>query len=115
MIKVTVIDDKRIIESVCDAPTGDTRLAWAQEGLNNLGYMIFTAGGELMYAVDKDNIFELLVRAALNHLDLKGVENAYSKNSAMFPGLYLLGFKKNEDRLQINIKEFFSVKPCCGK
>lgn len=112
MIKATIISDKRIIESIHENPADEVRIAWAQEGLNNLGYGAFNEDGELLYVVDKDNIFELLVRASLNHMDLNGVETAYCKNSAMFPGLYLLGFKKNGEQLEVNIKEFF--KPCGG-
>ncbi len=115
MIKVVIIDNKAVIESVHENTDDDVRLAWAQEGLENRGYAAFRENGELLYAVDKDGIFELLVRAVLNHLDLSGVETAYSENEAMFPQLYLLGFKKNGGRLEINIKEFFSVKPCGGK
>ncbi len=115
MIKVTIIKDRRVIESIYENPGEDIRTAWAQEGPVSPGYAIFKTDGELLYAVDRDNIFELLVRAALNNLDINGVETAYTENEAMFPGLYLLGFKKNGSRLEINIKEFFSVKPCGGK
>lgn len=115
MIKVIIISEKLIIESVHENPDDDLRLAWAQEGPESRGYAAFKETGELLYAVDKDNVFELLVRAALNHLDLGGVETAFCKNEAMFPALYLLGFKKNDDRLEINIREF--LRPCggCGK
>ncbi len=109
MIKVMIISDKRVIESVCENPSDSLRLAWAQEGPQSRGYAAFTEEGELLYAVDKDNIFELLVRAALNHLDLGGVEKAFCKNEAMFPGLYLLGFKPGENGLEINIKDFFAT------
>ncbi|MGN1098255.1 MAG: hypothetical protein ACI4SS_05100 [Clostridia bacterium] len=112
MIKVVIIDDKRIIESIYENPDDDIRVAWAQEGPESRGYAVFRSCGELLYIVDKDNIFELLVRSALNHLDLTGVETAYTSNEAMFAGLYLLGFKKNGERLEVNIKEFF--KPCGG-
>ncbi len=115
MIKVVIVDNKQVIESVHENPCDDERMAWAQEGPVSKGYGIFRESGELLYIVDKDNIFELIVRAVLNHLDLIGVETAYTENEAMFPGLYLLGFKKRDNRLEINIKDFFSVKPCGGK
>ena len=112
MIKVVIFDDKRIIESIHENPTDDIRIAWAQEGPEARGYAAFSESGELLYVVDKDSIFELLIRASLNHLDLNGMETAFCKNEAMFPGLYLLGFKENGDRLEVNIQEFF--KPCGG-
>ena len=108
MIKVVIFSEKVVIESIHPNPEPDLRIAWAQEGPESRGYAAFKEDGELLYAVDKDNIFELLVRAALNHLDLGGVETAFCKNPAMFPGLYLLGFKDNGDRVETNIREFFS-------
>ncbi len=115
MIKVVIADNRAVIESVYESARESTRLAWAQEGLESRGYAVFDESGELRLVNDKDGIFELLIRAVLNHLDLKGVETAYTYNEAMFPPLYLLGFKKKGERLEINIKEFFSVKPCGGK
>ncbi len=115
MIKVVIVDNKAVIESVYENPSGSTRLAWAQEGPESRGYAVFDESGELLSVIDKDGIFELLIRAVLNHLDLKGVETAYTFNGTLFPQLYLLGFKKMDERLEINIKEFFSVKPCGGK
>ena len=112
MIKVVIFDDKQVIGSIHENPTDDTRIAWAQEGPEAKGYAAFTEEGELLYVVDRDNIFELLIRASLNHRDLNGGETAFCKNKAMFPGLYLLGFKDGEDKLEVNIKEFF--KPCGG-
>ncbi len=112
MIKVVIIDNKAVIESVYENPSDDARVAWAQEGTESKGYAAFRENGELLFAVDRDNVFELLIRSALNHLDLNGVETAYSVNEAMFPALYLLGFKKNGERLEVNIKDFF--KPCGG-
>ena len=109
MIKVMIISDKQVIESVHENPADNLRIAWAQEGPQSRGYAAFTEEGELLYAVDKDNIFELLVRAALNHLDLAGVEKAFCKNESMFSGLYLLGFKSGERGLEINIKDFFAA------
>lgn len=111
MIKVVIFDNKRVIESIHPQPEEDLRIAWAQEGPDCKGWCAFRETGELLYVVDKDSVFELLVRAALNHLDLGGVERGFCKNEAMFPGLYLLGFKEAEDGvLSVNIKEFF--KPC---
>lgn len=112
MIKVVIFDNKQVIGSIHENPTDDIRIAWAQEGPEAKGYAVFSESGELLYVVDRDNIFELLIRAALNHLDLNGVETAFCENKAMFPGLYLLGFKENRDKLEVNIKEFF--KPCGG-
>lgn len=112
MIKVVIIDNKTVIESIHENPTDDLRIAWAQEDADSVGYAAFREDGELLYVVDKGDIFELLVRSALNHLDLNGVETAYTVNEAMFSGLYLLGFRDNGRRLEINIKEFF--KPCGG-
>lgn len=110
MIKVVIISEKAVIESIHENPEPSLRIAWAQEGPESRGYAAFKEDGELLYAVDKDNIFELLVRAALNHLDLGGVETAFCRNKAMFPGLYMLGFRDNGDRVETNIGEFFA----CG-
>ncbi len=113
MIKVVIFDNKRVIESVYPNPGDDVRIAWAQEGPDCKGWCAFTEGGELLLAVDKDDVFELLIRAALNHLDLVGVETGVCKNKAMFPGLYTLGFRDAPGGgLTVNIKEFF--KPCGG-
>lgn len=113
MIKVVIFDNKQVIASIHPNPDDGVRIAWAQEGPDCKGWCAFRETGELLYVVDRDNVFELLVRAALNHLDLGGVETAFCKNGAMFPGLYLLGFVDAEDGgLTVNIKEFF--KPCGG-
>ena len=43
MIKVMIISDKRVIESVCENPSDSLRLAWAQEGPQSRGYAAFTS------------------------------------------------------------------------
>lgn len=110
MIRVTITDNIDIINSVFDNAQDDSRMAIACENEKNTGYFLFYKDGELKEFIDNDNIFELLVRAALNHLDLKGVEKAYSLNGEMQKKLLLLGFKKEEEKATVNIKEFF--KPC---
>lgn len=112
MIKVTIIDNMQIIDSVFKNPTDGDRVAWAQENESILGYMLFNESGELKSVVDNDCVFELLVRSSLNHLDLNGVEQGFSYNADMEKELLLLGFKKENNRLWVNIKEFF--KPCAG-
>ena len=112
MIKVVIFDNKQVIASIHPDPDEDMRVAWAQEGPDCKGWCAFKETGELLYVVDRDDVFELLIRAALNHLDLNGVETGFCKNETMFPALYLLGFKDGENGLAVNIKEFF--KPCGG-
>ena len=108
MIKVVIISEKAVIESIHENPGPDLRIAWAQEGPESRGYAAFKENGELLYVVDKDNIFELLIRAELNHLRLIGVETAYCCNEAMFPGLYMLGFKDNGGKVETNVEAFFA-------
>lgn len=112
MIKVTIISDKRVVESVYPNPSSDIRIAWAQEEAFSPGYCVFSESGELIKVKDDDNVFELLIRASLNHLDLNAVETAFSTNEEMLKGLLLLGFKNNSGRAEVNIKSFF--KPCGG-
>ena len=78
MIRVTIIDDARIIGSVSQISGDGILMAWAQENEKNPGYCIFNENGELIEIIDKDNVFELLIRASLNRLDLDVVEVAYS-------------------------------------
>ncbi len=112
MIRVTITDNTDIIKSVFDNAQDDSRMAIACENERNTGYFLFCKDGELKEFIDNDNIFELLVRAALNHLDLKGVEKAYSLNKEMENKLLTLGFKKEEEKVTVNIRKFF--KPCSG-
>ena len=112
MIRVTIIDDKRIIGSVSDLNGNDVVMAWAQENEKSPGHSIFTNRGEILEVVDKDNIFELLIRATLNYLDLNKVEKGYCKKEELFPELVRLGFKVNDGVCEVDIKTFF--KPCCS-
>ena len=109
MIRVTVIDDKRIIESVF-SPADDMLMAWAQENEKNAGYCIFKNSGEIVEVRDNDNVFELLVRATLNYLDLNGVSTGFSHNEELFADLKKLGFAQKETSCEVDIKTFF--KPC---
>ncbi len=111
MIRVTVIDDKRIIESVF-TPAEGMLMAWAQENEKNSGYCIFKKTGEIVAVIDKDNVFELLIRATLNYLDLNGVGIGFSENKELFAGLKKLGFMQKETSCEVDIKTFF--KPCCN-
>ncbi len=111
MIRVTIIDDKRIIESVF-SPAEDMLMAWAQENEKNAGYCIFKKTGEIVAVKDNDNVFELLIRATLNYLDLNGVGIGFSKNEMLFNDLKKLGFSQKETSCEVDIKTFF--KPCCN-
>lgn len=111
MIRVTVIDDKRIIESVF-SPAEGMLMAWAQENEKNSGYCIFKKSGEIVAVKDNDNVFELLIRATLNYLDLNGVATGFSHNKELFADLKKLGFTQKETSCEVDIKTFF--KPCCN-
>ena len=113
MIRVMIIDDKKIIDSVVKNAAENVRLAWAQENEKSPGYCVFTDEGELLSVVDNGGVFELLVRATLNHLDLKGIKIGFTLNEAMFEEVRKLGFQKENDRYSVDISEFF--KPCCCK
>ena len=112
MIRVNIIKDELIIKSVYDKVNDGILMAWAQENEKSPGYAIFSNIGELVEINDKDNVFELLVRASLNRMDLDGVEKAYSEKTEYFDELKKLGFKENGRRMEVVIKEFF--KPCCS-
>lgn len=112
MIRVTIIDDARIIKSVSEIEGEDILMAWAQENEKSPGHSIFSKQGEILEVVDKDNIFELLVRATLNFLDLQKIKRGYSRNEALFPELKKLGFIENDGVCEVDITTFF--KPCCG-
>ncbi|MEE0867446.1 MAG: hypothetical protein UIL37_03975 [Clostridia bacterium] len=112
MIRVNIIDDRRIIESVVESPAENVKIAWAQEGAVSPGYCVFTSEGEILTVADKDNVAELLVRAALNHLDLNGIETGFSKNEELFPFLKSIGFNQVGNKCSVNLKTFF--KPCGG-
>ena len=113
MIRVNIIKDELIIKSVYDKVNDSILMAWAQENEKSPGYAIFSDIGELIVINDKDSVFELLVRASLNRMDLDGVEKAYSEKTEYFDELKKLGFKENGRRVEVVIKEFF--KPCCHK
>ena len=110
MIRVTVIDDKRIIESVF-TPAKDMLMAWAQEYDKNSGYCIFKKTGEIVAVKDNDDVFELLIRATLNYLDLNGISIGFSENEELFKDLKKLGFSQKGKAFEVDIKTFF--KPCC--
>lgn len=112
MIRVTVIDDKRIIGSVYSEVCEGILMAWAQENEKSPGYLIFTQTGEIKHITDRDNVFELLVRATLNYLDLHKTEYGFCKNEKLFDGLKKLGFREDEKGVAVKITEFF--KPCCS-
>ena len=112
MIRVTVIDDARIIKSVSDIEGDNILMAWAQENEKSPGHSIFSKQGEIYEIEDKDNVFELLVRATLNYLDLQKVERGYCVNKELFPGLVKLGFVVKGDICEVDITTFF--KPCCS-
>ena len=62
--------------------------------------------------MDKDNIFELLIRATLNYLDINGVKRGWCTEEKFFSELKKLGFKEFENGYDVNTEEFF--KPCCS-
>lgn len=111
MIRVTIIEDKRIIGSVFEY-ADDMLMAWAQENEKNSGYCIFTKNGQIIAVTDNDNIFELLIRATLNYLDLNGVATGFSQNEELFADLKKLGFTQKGTSCEVDIKAFF--KPCCN-
>ncbi len=113
MIRVNIIKDELIIKSVYKDVKDGILMAWAQENAVNPGYAIFSDAGELIEINDKDNVFELLVRASLNRMDLDGVAVAFCYEEEYFDELKKLGFKENGRRVEVVIKEFF--KPCCNK
>ena len=112
MIRVTVVDDDRIIKSVSDIEKNDILMAWAQENEKSPGHSIFSKSGEVFTIIDRDDVFELLVRATLNYLDLNGVKRGYCKNKALFEGLKRLGFTEKDGVCEVDITTFF--KPCCN-
>lgn len=112
MIRVTIIDDSRIINSVSDIEGENIAMAWAQENEKSPGHSIFSKEGELFTIVDNDDVFELLVRATLNYLDLNGIERGYCKNKSLFTSLKRLGFTEKDGVCEVDITTFF--KPCCG-
>jgi len=87
-------------------------MAWAQENEKSPGYCIFSEEGEMFSIVDNDCVFELLVRATLNHLDLQGVKRGYCRNEELFSGLKRLGFSEKDGVCEVDITTFF--KPCCS-
>ena len=111
MIKVNIFDNLTVIRSLVPDADENVRIAWAQEHEKNCGYCVFKTNGELLLTVDKDGCFELLIRAALNSLDLAGVKRAFSSNIEMKNELIKLGFKENNGCAEVDIKAFF--KPCC--
>jgi len=111
MIRVIIIEDKRIVSSVFPNPDESTRVAWAQENEKNCGYCVFNEEGEIIELVDREDSFELLIRSTLNHLDLQGKKYGFTKNKELFDGVKKLGFTENGDKYEVDISEFF--KPCC--
>lgn len=110
MIKVTIIDNGQVVRSIMKKECENIRVAWAQEGERSLGYCAFSTDGELLSIRDKDEISELLLRAALNSLDLNGVKTAFCHNPELFPALFALGFRQSGGRLETDIPSFFEKK-----
>lgn len=112
MIRVNIVEDERIIKSVTKKGNDGLLLAWAQENEKSPGHCVFTKTGEILEVVDNDEVFELLIRAALNCLDLRDAKTAFSKNELLYTELKKLGFKDSGKRVETDIKTFF--KPCCN-
>lgn len=112
MIRVTIIDDERIISSISNIKGHDVLMAWAQENEKSPGHSIFSKTGEIFAVIDNEGVFELLIRATLNYLDINGVKRGYCKNEALFDNLVRLGFTKKGDVCEVDITTFF--KPCCS-
>ncbi len=112
MIRVTVVDDARIIKSVSNIENDDILMAWAQENEKSPGHCIFSRDGEIFTIFDREDVFELLVRATLNYLDLQGVKKGFCKNETLFGGLKRLGFADKDGICEVDIPNFF--KPCCN-
>lgn len=111
MIRVSIVDDERIIGSVSDIKGNGILMAWAQENEKSPGHSIFSETGEIFAVIDNEDVFELLIRATLNYLDLKGVKRGYCKNEALFDKLVSVGFTKKDDICEVDITTFF--QPCC--
>ena len=113
MIKVTIISEKAVVESIAGSSGENIRVAWAQENEKNSGYCVFDESGEIISVKDNDDVFELLIRSVLNHLDLLGVKTAVCKNEELKNELKKLGFTVTENGCETDIKAFF--KPCCSR
>lgn len=113
MIRVNIVTDERVIRSITDISPDGLRLAWAQENEKALGYCAFTAAGEILLVSENTQYFELLIRAALNHLDLNGVKNAVCRDADLNKKLCALGFCEKGEIAEVSIADFF--KPCCRK
>lgn len=111
MIRVSIIEDERVLKSILKDVKETTLVAWAQHHEKALGYCVFDISGEIISISQKEDVFELLIRCALNCLDLRGVGTGFSHNKELFDELLMLGFKKTDDVCSVDIKEFF--KPCC--
>ncbi len=112
MIRVNIIDDIRIIQSITKNCDENALVAWAQENEKKSGFCVFDVNGEIKEVIDNDNVFELLIRATLNYLDLRGVKEGYSSNETLFKDLKKLGFIQENSRVKVDIPTFF--KPCCN-
>lgn len=113
MIKVTVFDNIDVMRSVYPSANDSTRIAWAQENENKCGYCVFSADGEILEINDSDNVSELLVRSALNYLDLRNVKRGICRSARLVPFLLALGFSEKDGTAEVFIPDFF--KPCCSK
>ena len=111
MIRVTIIDDARIIGSVSEKSGDGILMAWAQENEKSPGHCIFSKTGEIFDILDNDNVFELLVRATLNYMDLNGVKRGFCRNELILDELAVIGFVKKDNLCEVDIEAFF--KPCC--
>lgn len=101
------------MRSVYPSADDSTRIAWAQENEKKCGYCVFSAYGEILEINDYDNVSELLVRSALNYLDLRNVERGICRAQRLVPFLLTLGFSEKDGAAEVSIADFF--KPCCSK
>ena len=76
-----MFDNIDVMRSVYPSADDGTRIAWAQENENKCGYCVFSADGEILEINDSDNVSELLVRSALNYLDLRNVQRGICRVS----------------------------------
>ncbi len=110
MFRVSIIDNEQVIKSVVSETDENTRIAWAQEGETSLGYCVFKTDGEILKIDNRRDMYDVIVRAVLNHLDLKDIHTAYSKTPKVNKFLKLMGFSEENGICTIDITEFFARK-----
>lgn len=127
-IKPAEPEDYYNIKDICEKHgkplelSAKTHIMVAKEnGFSGIGIFEITDGAAEftdIFMADEENLQMkyFIVKAVLNSIDLKGIEDVYSKSAYLEPVLKMCRFEKLSDgTFYLNLKGYFTGCGSCGK